>query len=213
MPGKFIAVAEETGLIVTIGEWVLHEACRQNRAWQLAGLDTVPIAVNLSARQLRKGFAQSVRQTLLSTGVEPSCLELELTERLMMDGTNSTVATLRELKAMGINLAIDDFGIGYSSLAYLKHMPIDKVKIDQSFVRDIISDPDDRAIASAIIGMGHSLRLRVVAEGVETPAQLAFLRVEGCDEAQGYLFGHPMSAEDFARLLKSKHCVVPGFGH
>jgi diguanylate cyclase (GGDEF)-like protein/PAS domain S-box-containing protein len=204
-PGKFISVAESTGLIVPIGEWVLREACRQNRAWQLAGLTPICVAVNISAPQFRGGrLEDSVREVLAATGLDPACLELELTEGTVMSDADATVGTLRRLSTLGVKLAIDDFGTGYSSLSYLKRFPIDKLKIDQSFVRDIVTDPDDWAIATAVISMGHSLRLRVIAEGVERAEQLEMLRRQGCDEVQGYYFSVPLPAGEFAVLLQQQ---------
>jgi len=204
-PGKFISVAESTGLIVPIGEWVLREACCQNRAWQLAGLAPICVAVNISAPQFRDGrLEDSVREVLAETGLAPACLELELTEGTVMSDADATVGTLRRLSMLGVKLAIDDFGTGYSSLSYLKRFPIDKLKIDQSFVRDIVTDPDDWAIATAVISMGHSLRLRVIAEGVERVEQLAMLRRQGCDEVQGYYFSVPLPAREFAVLLQQQ---------
>jgi diguanylate cyclase (GGDEF)-like protein/PAS domain S-box-containing protein len=204
-PGRFIPVAEVSGLIGPIGEWVLREACRQNRAWQTDGLPPICIAVNISSVQFRGGnLEESVREVLAVTGLEPEWLELELTEGTVMSDANATVDTLHRLSAMGIRLAIDDFGTGYSSLSYLKRFPIDRLKIDQSFVRDIVTDPDDWAIASAVISMGHSLRLDVIAEGVEHAEQLEMLRRQGCDEVQGYYFSVPLPAAEFAELLRQQ---------
>lgn len=201
-PGKFIPVAEISGLIVPIGEWVLREACRQNRSWQDAGLPPISIAVNISSVQFRGGqLEESVRSVLADSGLPPEFLELELTEGIVMGNADETVDILRRLSATGVKLAIDDFGTGYSSLSYLKRFPIDKLKIDQSFVRDIVSDPDDWAIATAVISLGHSLRLAVIAEGVEHAEQLEMLRIQGCDEVQGYYFSVPLPADEFAELL------------
>lgn len=203
-PAKFIPLAEETGLIVPIGEWVLKRACAQARAWQDAGLPVTRIAVNLSARQLmQKGLADTVARILTETSLAASCLELEITEGLLVqDG--GTLATLRALKAKGLGLAIDDFGTGYSSLNYLKRFPIDRLKLARTFVRNITTDPDDAAIALAVIAMAHSLKLKVIAEGVETKAQLTFLRSKRCDEIQGYYFSHPRQPEEMAVLLRER---------
>ena len=204
-PDRFIPIAEESGLIVAIGEWVIGEACRQNRAWQDAGLPAIPVAVNLSALQFRqKDLEQSIARALESSALPARYLELELTESVIMKGAESAVAALQRLKAMGMLLSIDDFGTGYSSLSYLKRFPIDKLKIDRSFVRDVTTDPDDAAIARAVIAMAHSLRLKVIAEGVETQAQSDFLRQERCDEIQGYLFSKPLPAAEMACLLRGQ---------
>lgn len=204
-PGKFIPVAELSGLIGPLGDWVLREACRQNRAWQIAGLPSICIAVNVSSVQFRGGrLEESVREVLAETGLPAECLELELTEGTLMSDAKATVDALQRLSAMNIRLAIDDFGTGYSSLSYLKRFPIDRLKIDQSFVRDIVTDPDDWAIASAIISMGHSLRLKVIAEGVEHANQLEMLAHQGCDEVQGYHLSFPLPAEEFAELLQQQ---------
>jgi len=195
-PGQFIPLAEETGLITPIGEWVLREACRQNAAWRRQGLPRIRVSVNLSPVQFRNAdLYESVVQALADAGLEEDGLELELTESMLMNDPKATVATLRRLRGSGIHLSIDDFGTGYSSLSYLKRFPIDALKIDRSFVDEITSNPDDAAIATAIILMGHSLRLQVVAEGVETEKQLEFLRVLKCNEIQGYLFSPPVPAE------------------
>jgi diguanylate cyclase (GGDEF)-like protein/PAS domain S-box-containing protein len=201
-PAQFIPIAEETGLIVPIGAWVLREACRQNRAWQDKALPPMRIAVNVSAVELRaKGFVDGVRAILNETGLAPNCLELELTETFLTQNATSTARVLDALKEMAVQLALDDFGTGYSSLSYLKRFPIDTLKIDQSFVRDIAVDEDDAGIVSAVISMGKSLHMRVVAEGVETLEQLTFLRRQGCPEGQGYYFNRPMIADEFAQLL------------
>ncbi|WP_338051185.1 EAL domain-containing protein [Propionivibrio soli] len=204
-PGKFIPVAEVSGLIVVIGDWVLREACRQNKAWQDEGLPPIRIAVNISSVQFRGGqLEKSVRTVLADTALAAEWLELELTEGIVMGGANETIDTLQRLSSIGVKLAIDDFGTGYSSLSYLKRFPIDKLKIDQSFVRDIVGDPDDWAIATAVISMGHSLRLSVIAEGVEHAEQLEMLESQGCDEVQGYYFSAPLPAEGFAELLRQQ---------
>ena len=208
-PVKFIPVAENSGLIVPIGEWVLREACRQNRRWQEAGLPPIGVAVNISSVQFRGGqLEDSVRAVLAESGLAAEFLELELTEGIVMGGANETVQTLLRLSAMGIKLSIDDFGTGYSSLSYLKRFPIDKLKIDQSFVHDIVNDPDDWAIASAVISLGHSLRLRVIAEGVEHAEQLEMLQLQGCDEVQGYYFSVPLPADEFAELLAQNKVFI-----
>ncbi len=201
-PGQFIPLAEETGLITPIGEWVLAESCRQNRAWREAGLPPIRVSVNLSPVQFRNPkLHEIVVDALNSSGLDCDGLELEVTESMLMNDPKVTIATLRKLKEAGLKISIDDFGTGYSSLSYLKQFPIDSLKIDRSFVRDVTSNPDDAAIATAIILMGHSLKLNVVAEGVETESQLAFLRVLQCNEIQGFLFSPPVPAEKAAELL------------
>ncbi|MEQ1776629.1 MAG: EAL domain-containing protein, partial [Burkholderiales bacterium] len=199
-PVKFIPLAEETGLILPIGAWVLRTACAQVKAWARAGAQPMRVAVNLSPRQfVQDDLYATVVRVLDETGLDPEWLELEITESLMMDNPDHAATVLRKLKASGIHLAIDDFGTGYSSLSYLKRFPIDHVKIDRSFIKDIPGDADDVSITQAIIAMAHSLRLRVIAEGVETAQQLDLLRQLKCEEAQGYLFGRPMPAEEFER--------------
>lgn len=201
-PNQFVPIAEECGLIVPIGSWVLRQACRQVRAWQVAGLMAVPVAVNISAVEFRdKRFLAGVEATLKETGMLPGLLELELTESILMHDAESSVAVLEALQAMGIAIAIDDFGTGYSSLSYLKRFPIQTLKIDQSFIRDVVTDSDDASIVGAMVGMGRNLKQQVVAEGVETAEQLAFLRHLACDQGQGFLFGHPLPADEFARRL------------
>ncbi len=197
-PSQFVPIAEDCGLIVPIGRWVLGEACRQARAWQSAGPLRLPIAVNVSALEFRDpGFVDGVRTVLLDTGLEARYLELELTERVLMEDAESTASVLQELKRMGVRLAVDDFGTGYSSLSYLLQFPIDILKIDQSFVQKITANSDDSTIVGAIIGMGKNLRLKVVAEGVETREQSSHLLTQGCAEGQGYLFCPPMAAAEF----------------
>jgi diguanylate cyclase (GGDEF)-like protein/PAS domain S-box-containing protein len=203
-PGRFIPIAEDCGLIVQIGRWVLREACRQAREWQDAESLRLPIAVNVSALEFRDpGFVDSVRTVLQETGLEARYLELELTEGVLMEDGQSTAAVLQELKKMGVHLAVDDFGTGYSSLSYLQQFPIDVLKIDQSFVHHITGNPDDSPIVSAIIDMGKNLKQRVIAEGVETQGQLAFLQAQRCAEGQGYLFSRPLAAAQFAYLLQT----------
>lgn len=209
-PAKFIPLAEDTGLIVAIGEWVLRTACLQARSWLDAGLPAVTVAVNISARQFReRNLLQAVTRILAETGLDPSQLELEVTESVIMHDAHNVIAELQAFADMGIKLSVDDFGTGYSSLSYLKRFPVDRLKIDQSFVRDVTSDADDAGIAQAVITLGHTLNLRVIAEGVETQEQLAFLRRHQCDEMQGYLFGKPMPADEFAQLLASGRTLAP----
>jgi diguanylate cyclase (GGDEF)-like protein/PAS domain S-box-containing protein len=203
-PAKFIPLAEETGLILPIGQWVLEQACVQARALHDAGHRGLTVSVNLSPRQFRQpDLSRSVARALDAAGLDPHRLTLEVTEGSVMENPDAAVRTLHELGAMGIGVSIDDFGTGYSSLSYLKRFPIDSLKIDQSFVRDITTDADDAAITSAVIAMGHSLRLNIVAEGVETQDQLAFLRERGCHAAQGYLFGRPVAGDAFTAKLAS----------
>lgn len=207
LPEQFVWIAEDCGLIVPIGAWVLREACRQVRTWQDAGLSPIPVAVNISAMQFRhKDFLESLTGILKDTGLAPRYLELELTESVLMHDADATACVLKALKAMGVRLAIDDFGTGYSSLSYLKRFPIDTLKIDQSFLRDIMhatSDSDDAAIVAAVVSMGKSLNQRVIAEGVETREQLAFLQAQGCGEGQGFYFSGPVSADELAGLLRT----------
>ncbi|MDP3701854.1 MAG: EAL domain-containing protein [Hylemonella sp.] len=209
-PGRFIPVAEESGLIVPIGAWVMHQACRQAAAWQHSGLPDLVIAVNLSAVQFRRGnVEETVSEALAATGLNPALLELELTESILIQNIEQVLASVQRLKKRGVKLSIDDFGTGYSSLSYLKRFDIDKLKIDQSFIRDLASDPDDAAIVRAIIQMAHSLGLLTIAEGVETPELLRQLQSFGCDEAQGYHFARPMPPEEFERYLAGHLAGMP----
>jgi diguanylate cyclase (GGDEF)-like protein len=203
-PAQFVPIAEDCALILPIGRWVLREACRQAQAWRQAGLPQITVAVNASASEFSApDFLENIRAILEETCLEPRYLELELTESVLMRDAEFTDSLLRGLTSLGIKLVIDDFGTGYSSLSYLRQFPIDILKIDQSFVRRMTSSPDDAAIVSAVIGLGKSLKLRLIAEGVETPEQHAFLLAQHCDEAQGYYFGRPMEAEKLATLLKT----------
>ena len=208
-PNRFISVAEETGLIGPIGDWVIRTACAQNMEWQRAGYGALRVAVNLSAHQFSQpGLVNSIAAVLLENNMEAQHLEIELTETLVMHDVENAIGVLRDLKALGVKLSIDDFGTGYSSLSYLKRFPIDVLKIDQSFVRDIALDADDAAIVTSIISLAHSLRLNVIAEGVETVEQLAYLRRHGCDEIQGYYFSKPVAALEFEQLLQQNKCLT-----
>ena len=202
-PSEFIPLAEDTGLIVPIGEWVLRAACLQGRRWIEAGFGPIPIAVNISARQFHdRDLSQSVIRILEETGFSPKYLELELTESSIMQDAEFAASMLNRLKSLGINISIDDFGTGFSSLASLKRLPIDALKIDQSFVREVNSDRDDANLVKAIITLGHNLRLKVVAEGVETEDQLRFLEVLGCDEIQGFFYSKPVPADTLISLFE-----------
>jgi diguanylate cyclase (GGDEF)-like protein/PAS domain S-box-containing protein len=201
-PIKFIAMAEDTGLIVPIGDWVLHEACRQNKAWQHAGLPPIVVSVNVSARQFKeKNLVSRVVDALKESGLEAKYLELELTESLIMQDVELAVATMEELRGLGVKLSIDDFGTGYSSLSALKAFPVARLKIDRAFIDGLPADDDDKAVASAVISLGQKLNMRVIAEGVETDAQAAFLRENNCDEMQGYFFSRPVTAKRIEELL------------
>src|SRR5712691_7620409 len=204
-PDKFIPLAEETGLIEPIGEWVLRTACAQNKAWQDARLPAITVSINLSARQFRhKGLAETIARSLRETGLNAECLGLELTESVVMHNAAAGALMLGNLKQMGVKLSIDDFGTGYSSLSYLRRFPIDELKIDQSFVRDVMTDPDDAIIAKAIIALAHGLNLRVTAEGVETKEHIDFLQGRRCDHAQGFYFSKPLHSREFEELLQQK---------
>ena len=202
-PEKFIPLAEETGLIVAINYWVLEQAVKQCRVWRDAGFEFLTMSVNLSALQFRQhNLLQQIRDLLQKYAVPASVLDLELTEGILMQGVERTLATLHELSAMGVIISIDDFGTGYSSLSYLKRFPIQQLKIDQSFVRDVTTDASDATMVRTIILMAHSLRLQVIAEGVETQEQVAFLRQCGCERAQGYYFSRPVAAAEFEKQLR-----------
>ena len=202
-PADFIPLAEETGLIVPLGEWVLRTACRQNRTWQQAGYPPVRVAVNISARQFRQaGLAADIAGILSETGLDPCWLELEITESVIMGYAEKTIRTMQDISAMGVQLAIDDFGSGYSSLGYLKRFPISKLKIDQTFVRDVLTDPNDAAISASVIALAQSMSLEVIAEGIETREQLEFMRDKGCYQGQGYYFSRPLPAAEIFPALQ-----------
>lgn len=201
-PSAFIPVAEDSGLIVPLSQWVIRQACTQARAWQAAGLPPICLSVNISAIDFRqRDFVANLVAILEHTGLAPQLLELEITESVLMQNVEDTHTTLRKIKALGVRLSIDDFGTGYSSLSYLRRFPIDVLKIDQSFIRGLSSNSQDAQLISAIISLGKSLDLNIVAEGVETIEQLQFLIAHQCEEGQGFLFSKAVAADDFARLL------------
>ena len=211
LPGEFIPVCEESGLIVPLGDWTLRTVCTQNRTWERQGKTPIPVAINLSGQQLRAGDAvELVQRILTETGLDPRHLILELTESVLMEDEGEAVTALPALAALGIGLAIDDFGTGYSSLSYLKHFPVSTLKIDQSFIRDVTTSADNAAITSAIIAMAGALKLRVVAEGVETDEQVLLLRQQGCDLIQGHWISRPMPAEAFGAFLRDGNIVPAG---
>lgn len=212
LPAQFISIAEDCGLILPIGRWVLRQACHQAQLWLQAGLAPITMAVNTSALEFRaKDFIDNVQATLKEMGMEPRYLEIELTESILMRDAESSDSVLQALASLGVQLAIDDFGTGFSSLSYLRHFPIDTLKIDQSFVSRMIDSPSDASIVSTVIGLGKSLKHRVIAEGVETLAQYEFLRSQQCDEGQGYYFGRPVTAEAMGTLLQSN--LMPTLTH
>jgi len=202
-PNEFIGLAEETGLIVPIGEWIIKKVCEQSKKWQADGFEKMCIGVNLSARQFQQlNLVSTIAKIIADTGLDPQCLGLEVTESIAMKNADFTIAALNEFKKMKIHLSLDDFGTGYSSLSYLKRFPLETLKIDRSFVRDITTDPNDAAIVNAVVALAHSLKLNVVAEGVETEGQLTFLKSHQCDNVQGYIFSHPLSEINFLKFVK-----------
>jgi EAL domain-containing protein (putative c-di-GMP-specific phosphodiesterase class I) len=204
-PDAFIPLAEECGLIGAIGEWVVREACLQARAWQDRGLAPLRVSVNLSPSQFRgSGLADTIRGALEAAKLDPQFFEVELTESAVMNDPEESIAILEQLSAMGVMVSVDDFGTGYSSMSYLRRFPIDKLKIDRVFISELASRPEDASIVRAIVSLAHSLRLKVVAEGVETAAQLEFLSAIGCDEYQGYYFSRPLPEDEFERLVREK---------
>jgi EAL domain-containing protein (putative c-di-GMP-specific phosphodiesterase class I) len=203
-PAKFIPLAEKLGLIVDIGQWVIEEACRQAQAWRQGGLPPTQVSVNVSPAQFKQGKVMRVVQQALSrSGLEVGCLTLELTESMLMENVEASIVLLREVKAMGLKLSVDDFGTGYSCLSYLAQFPVDELKIDLSLLRDISSNPESAAVVSAVVALGKALKLKVVAEGVETQQQAEFLRARHCDEYQGYFYSKPLPPLACADLLRS----------
>jgi EAL domain-containing protein (putative c-di-GMP-specific phosphodiesterase class I) len=208
-PTQFVPMAEENGLIIPIGEWVLENICKQLNIWKNDGIDPEPVAINISARQLeQKNFVHSITSILDKRNIENELLEIELTESILLKNSLKNSKKLSKLREKGMKVSIDDFGTGYSSLSYLSNFPFDKLKIDQSFIRDITTDKAAAALATSIISMAHSLGVRVIAEGVETEAQLDFLKTYHCDEIQGYYFSKPINADEFTSLLKDKHIPI-----
>jgi EAL domain-containing protein (putative c-di-GMP-specific phosphodiesterase class I) len=204
-PGQFIPLAEQTGLIIPIGNWVLRTACAENRAWQKAGLEPLRMTVNVSSIQFgQRNFVESVFRILGDTGLEPKYLQLELTEGTIMQDSQTTIKKLQALKKMGIQIAIDDFGTGYSSLGYLKRFPLSTLKIDYSFIKDLVTSPNDQAIVKAIIDLAHNFNLKVIAEGVETRKQLVFLRECRCEGVQGNLICPPVNSAVLEEFFKKK---------
>ena len=211
-PAVFVPLLETLGLIVPVGRWVIDNVCRQIAAWQRSDIGAVEVSVNVSGHQLIEGdLIADIAASLAKSGVAAHWLEVELTESSLMENTQHTIASLQRLRAMGVKISIDDFGTGYSSLAYLRRFPIDTLKIDIAFIREVTSNPQDAAITRTIIELAHSLELRVVAEGVESQAQLAFLKAAGCDQIQGYLFSRPLPMQELERLLLEKRSLERGW--
>nr|WP_240364775.1 EAL domain-containing protein [Pseudomonas syringae] len=211
-PADFIPILEDTGLIIPVGVWVIRKVCETLKSWEENNIRLVPIAINLSVRQLQvKGLAETVKHIVEAYGINPALLEFELTESMLMIDPESAVEILRDIKSYGISLSVDDFGTGYSSLAYLKRFPLDALKIDRAFIKDITSNHEDAAITRAVIVLAHELGLNVIAEGVETVDQLELLVTYGCDQMQGYLFSKPVISEECAAMIKSSRSLDISF--